>query len=191
MNDKKAGPFGPAAPRSSDRFGAYRGTVGDVIKSRKIFLSLLQPTGIFSVFDKDSSFDRLFPNQDSLSGKGFGNLIALPLFKRSLDQGNSCFINPINVESFPDQWKFLRSIKRIEIAQLDKVLNTLDPSIEVKASGTLTIKRSNKIVLNRNAITFPLINFMKEELNFANSEFLIKKETRKEYLGHNEKFEVS
>jgi hypothetical protein len=47
-------------------------------KGRKIFLSLLQSTGMFSVFDKDSSFDRLFPNQDSLSGKGLGNLIALP-----------------------------------------------------------------------------------------------------------------
>jgi hypothetical protein len=82
-------------------------------KSRKIFLSLLQSTGILSVFDKESSFDRLFPNQDALSGKGLGNLIALPLFKKSLDQGNSCFINPINAQAFPDQWQFLRDIRRI------------------------------------------------------------------------------
>jgi hypothetical protein len=90
-------------------------------KSRKIFLSLLQSTGIFSVFDKDSSFDRLFPNQDSLSGKGLGNLIALPLFKKTLDQGNSCFINPSTTEAYSDQWEFLKSIKRIEIEQLDKL----------------------------------------------------------------------
>lgn len=44
------------------------------IKSRKIFISLLEQAGIFSIFDKSSSFDRLFPNQDFLSGKGFGNL---------------------------------------------------------------------------------------------------------------------
>jgi hypothetical protein len=56
-------------------------------KSRRIFLSILQTTGIFSVFDKDSSFDCLFPSQDSLSGKGLGNLIAPPFFRKSLDQG--------------------------------------------------------------------------------------------------------
>ena len=99
-------------------------------KSRKIFLFLLLSTGIFSVFDKDSSFDRLFPNQDSLSGKGLGNLIALPLFKKSLGQGNSCFINPSTTESYSDQWQFLKSIKRIEIEQLDKLLSTSAPSLE-------------------------------------------------------------
>ncbi|MDZ7743490.1 MAG: hypothetical protein U5Q03_17565 [Bacteroidota bacterium] len=49
------------------------------IKSRKILINILEKTGIFSIFDKQSSFDRLFPNQDYLSGKGLGNLIALPL----------------------------------------------------------------------------------------------------------------
>jgi hypothetical protein len=44
-------------------------------KSRKIIITLLEKIGLFSTFDKNSSFDRLFPNQDSLSGKGFGNLI--------------------------------------------------------------------------------------------------------------------
>ena len=51
------------------------------ITSRKIIKLLLKQAGIFSVFDKGSSFDRLFPNQDHLSGKGLGNLIALPLYQ--------------------------------------------------------------------------------------------------------------
>jgi hypothetical protein len=63
------------------------------LKSRKIFISILEQAGIFSAFDKNSSFDRLFPNQDFLSGKGFGNLIALPLFKTTFDQGNSCLVS--------------------------------------------------------------------------------------------------
>ncbi len=42
------------------------------IRSRKIFISILEQSGAFSMFDKSSSFDRLFPNQDFLSGKGFG-----------------------------------------------------------------------------------------------------------------------
>ena len=49
------------------------------IKSRRIILSIFEKTDVFSVFDKNTSFDRLFPNQDYLSGKGLGNLIALPL----------------------------------------------------------------------------------------------------------------
>jgi superfamily II DNA or RNA helicase len=159
-------------------------------KSRKVFLSILQATGILSVFDKDSSFDRLFPNQDSLSGKGLGNLIALPLFKKSLDQGNSCFINPSTTEAYSDQWEFLKSIKRIEIEQLDKLLSTSASSLEVKTSGTLTIRLSNTIVLNRNAVPLTLINFIKDELNFTNSEFLIKKKLGKNTWGVTRSFKL-
>jgi hypothetical protein len=39
-------------------------------KSRKIMLHILESTGIISPFDKNSNYDRLFPNQDSHSGKG-------------------------------------------------------------------------------------------------------------------------
>ena len=34
------------------------------IRSRKIFISILEQSGAFSMFDKSSSFDRLFLNQD-------------------------------------------------------------------------------------------------------------------------------
>jgi superfamily II DNA or RNA helicase len=165
--------------------GAY-----PAFKSRRVFLSILQATGIFSVFDKDSSFDRLFPNQDSLSGKGLGNLIALPLFKKSLDQGNSCFINPSTTEAYSDQWQFLKSIKRMEIEQLDRLLSTSAPSPEVKTSGTLTVRLSNKIILNRNAVPLVLINFIKDELNFTNSEFLIKKKLGKNTWGTTRNFRL-
>jgi len=47
------------------------------VKSRKIIFRLMEQLGFISAFDKNSSFDRVFPNQDYLSGKGFGNLIAL------------------------------------------------------------------------------------------------------------------
>jgi hypothetical protein len=57
-------------------------------------IALLQKAGLISVFDKNSSFDRLFPNQDYHSKKGLGNLIALPLNKMSLNDGNCCFIDP-------------------------------------------------------------------------------------------------
>lgn len=37
------------------------------------------------------SFDRLFPNQDTLPKGGFGNLIALPLQREPRNSGNSVF----------------------------------------------------------------------------------------------------
>ena len=39
------------------------------------------------------SYDRLFPNQDTLPAGGFGNLIALPLQHRPRQAGNSVFID--------------------------------------------------------------------------------------------------
>ncbi|PIT90634.1 MAG: hypothetical protein COU22_01130 [Candidatus Komeilibacteria bacterium CG10_big_fil_rev_8_21_14_0_10_41_13] len=48
-------------------------------KSRVIILELIRRALGLSNFDKEVSFDRLFPNQDFQSGKGFGNLIVLPL----------------------------------------------------------------------------------------------------------------
>lgn len=39
------------------------------------------------------SYDRLFPNQDTLPKGEFGNLIALPLQKRARERGNSVFLD--------------------------------------------------------------------------------------------------
>ena len=77
-----------------------------------MFIHILQECGVFSVFDKKSSFDRLFPNQDYLSGKGFGNLIALPFNKLTLDKGNNCFVDPETMNPFENQWKFLKGIEK-------------------------------------------------------------------------------
>ena len=57
------------------------------------------------------SYDRFFPNQDTMPKGGFGNLIALPLQRGPREKGNSVFINA-DFEAYPDQWEFLSSIKR-------------------------------------------------------------------------------
>jgi superfamily II DNA or RNA helicase len=142
------------------------------------------------LFDKSSSFDRLFPNQDFLSGKGFGNLIALPFYKKTLEQGNSCFIEIENLEPFPNQWDFIKNIQRISTTELDKLYQIYNTSQNIAIStlpqsnnGKLTIKLNNAVKINRNAISTSLINFLKEELNFLNSEFLIKKKMGKNTFG--------
>jgi hypothetical protein len=95
------------------------------MKSRKIILSLLTESGAISAFDKNSSFDRLFPNQDNHSGKRLGNLIALPLFKPASDQGNSCFIDPQTLEPFTDQWAYLAQIQKVNVKHLDDIYRSL------------------------------------------------------------------
>jgi hypothetical protein len=58
------------------------------------------------------SYDRLFPNQDTLPKGGFGNRIALPLQKAARQNCNSVFVDD-NFRPYEDQWAFLASIRRI------------------------------------------------------------------------------
>lgn len=162
------------------------------IKSRKIFISILEDSGAFSMFDKSSSFDRLFPNQDSHSGKGFGNLIALPLFKTNVEKGNSCFVKPETFEAFTDQWNFLQNIKRVSTNHLDKVYDGLKSGEEsdkkVTTNGKLIISLNNNVRLSRIGLPSTLIHFLKEELNFANTEFFIKKKSGRNTFDTNRYF---
>ena len=68
------------------------------------------------------SYDRLFPNQDTLPRGGFGNLIALPLQKKPREQGNSVFVDD-NFIAYPDQWAFLSTIKRMAPFELSQLVN--------------------------------------------------------------------
>lgn len=60
-----------------------------------------------------SSYDRLFPNQDTIPRGGFGNLIALPLQHEPRQHGNSVFVDQ-EFQPHADQWAFLASVSRIE-----------------------------------------------------------------------------
>ena len=64
------------------------------------------------------SYDRFFPNQDTLPKGGFGNLIALPLQKQARQRGNTVFLDG-QFKPHPDQWAFLASVQRISRAQIE------------------------------------------------------------------------
>ena len=70
-----------------------------------------------------ASYDRLFPNQDFLPAKGFGNLIALPLQGRCRAVGTSVFLDPATFEPWPDQWAFLNSLARLAPERLERLLS--------------------------------------------------------------------
>lgn len=65
-----------------------------------------------------SSYDRLFPNQDTMPKGGFGNLIALPLQKQPRSLGRSVFVDE-DLKHYPDQWAFLASIRPISYRDLE------------------------------------------------------------------------
>lgn len=67
------------------------------------------------------SYDRLFPNQDSIPKGGFGNLIALPLQKRARAHGNSVFVDD-TLTPYLDQWSFLAGIQPMPVREVSPAM---------------------------------------------------------------------
>lgn len=164
----------------------------EAFRSRKIMMSLLQKAALISEFDKNSSFDRLFPNQDYHSKKGLGNLIALPLNKTSLNNENSCFIDPESLQPFDDQWGFLKTINRIAISQLNYIYKEQTNQDELftglfqkeqPMACKLAIVLNSLIHISRAGLPASLVAFLKDELNFANNEYQVKKNINKNTFG--------
>jgi len=154
------------------------------IQSRKIMFELLRQANIISHFEKEPSFDRIFPNQDYHSGKGMGNLIALPLQGTSLHNGNSCFLNPDTMRPYENQWEFLQTVQKTSeesLKLLYKALFTENPqeiltsNLSPNSAVILEIRISNQIYIKRIHLNRKLIVFLRDQLNFYNSDYLAKK----------------
>ncbi len=72
-----------------------------------------------------TSYDRMFPNQDTVPKGGFGNLIALPLQGGPRLKGNSVFIDT-DLKPYPDQWAFLATVERMDSARFEWLMKVLD-----------------------------------------------------------------
>ena len=93
-------------------------------KARAMAFFLLGEAGVIGDDVELSSFDRLFPNQAKLSGKGLGNLISLPFQGSASMQGHTLFLNPSTdyKEPYLDQWELLRTLDRVTPAALDGLI---------------------------------------------------------------------
>lgn len=78
--------------------------------ARRLGSAIISHTCIRTRQLKLTSYDRLFPNQDTMPKGGFGNLIALPLQKKPREQGYSVFVDN-ELCPYPDQWAFLASMQ--------------------------------------------------------------------------------
>ena len=67
------------------------------------------------------SYDRFFPNQDTMPKGGFGNLITLPLQFTPRKAGNSVFIDA-DFRPYPDQWQFLSTIRRMAADAAEEIV---------------------------------------------------------------------
>ncbi len=146
------------------------------------------------------SYDRLFPNQDTLPKGGFGNLIALPLQGNRRKAGNSIFLDE-SLEPYPDPWMPLLSINPINeyavlalIEKLEQQGSLLDilnsnpeeeqedpwvtpkpistfPTIEEPLPEQIELIMSNLLYVPRSNLPALLINQIKKIAAFQNPEF--------------------
>ncbi|MGH9553735.1 MAG: TOTE conflict system archaeo-eukaryotic primase domain-containing protein, partial [Terriglobales bacterium] len=72
-------------------------------QARKLGAALISKSREHAFSSTFKSYDRMFPNQDTLPTGKFGNLIALPMQHESAKNGNSLFVDK-TLEPFEDQW---------------------------------------------------------------------------------------
>ena len=144
-----------------------------------------------------NSYDRFFPNQDTLPKGGFGNLIALPLQKGPRAQGKSVFVDE-QFLPYADQWSFLASISKVSPAALAAATlqvsggnHPLDvafafsdnqdrpwelpPSTERRITdplpASLQIVQADRIYIAKERLPQPLLNRLIRLAAFQNPEF--------------------
>jgi superfamily II DNA or RNA helicase len=96
------------------------------------------------------SYDRLFPNQDTMPKGGFGNLIALPLQYNPRKNGNSVFVDE-NFMPYPDQWLYLNQINKMKIEDVNEIIKTYHKNDKL----TLSVKESRQESINRDHFKLP------------------------------------
>ena len=142
------------------------------------------------------SYDRLFPNQDTMPTGGFGNLVALPLQGRARKNGNSVFVND-DFKPYADQWGFLQSVKKMTVLDLAAAISSrcaqepmgaLSKTSEStpwerptaksmsKAEFPTTIKLvlANDIYIPLKGLSAKSVNHLKRIAAFRNPEFYAK-----------------
>ncbi|SEK50186.1 TOTE conflict system archaeo-eukaryotic primase domain-containing protein [Carnobacterium iners] len=125
-----------------------------------------------------NSYDRLFPNQDTLPKGGFGNLIALPLQKKARIDGNSVFIDQ-NFQEYEDQWQFLSQTKKMTRKNVEQTIEALIN--EIGSTSILPVldgenSRSDKQQLILEKKDFPKkVNYIKMNQLYIKKEGLSQK----------------
>ncbi len=168
-------------------------------KARKLGNAILTEAMNCDVHLSFKSYDRFFPNQDTLPEGGLGNLVALPLQGMARRKGNSVFVDE-DFNAYADQWKMLSQMHKLSEVELDLLLQLhavptlgeLSKTSEAKPweapqmDATQSEDNPKQIVLTRaNMLYIPLaslsakcVNVFKRIAAFRNPEFYEKQGMR-------------
>lgn len=167
-------------------------------KARKLGKTILSEAMNKDVRLSFNSYDRFFPNQDTLPEGGFGNLVALPLQGKARRDGNSVYVNE-EFQSYTDQWDFLLKVQKIDETRITDIILKHNSSIGelTKSSESrpwetpkpTTIEKtdfpSNVTIIRANMLYIPLVGLSAKAINhfkriaaFYNPEFYAKQGMR-------------
>ena len=109
---------------------------------RKLGIKVLETAMNRTGNSKFDSFDRLFPNQDHMPKGGYGNLIALPLQRQAVEQGNSVFVDD-TFKMYSSQTTVLQNIERYSRTKIVDVLK-LFPNVILADVNDKEIEEEDK-----------------------------------------------
>ena len=126
------------------------------------------------------SYDRLFPSQDTMPRGGFGNLIALPLQKKSREQNNSVFLDN-DLNPYHDQWAFLSSIQKMTHQDLERIVKNVQDESEITGVRAVILDETEnepwKLTPSRKYKEPPITGPLPDQINLViSNQIYIEKE---------------
>lgn len=150
------------------------------------------------------SYDRFFPNQDTMPEGGFGNLVALPLQGKARKDLNSVFVDD-EFRAYRDQWTYLNHVQKINETAVDTLLSqhatdnldNLSTSSESKPwstpipqeitttdfHGSIEITKADKVYIPLKSVSGKVVHHLKRIAAFKNPEFYAKQNMRMSTFG--------
>ena len=167
------------------------------ITARKMGSLLLSKTMEIRDNLKIDSFDRMFPNQDTMPNGGYGNLIALPLQSEPSKYNNTVFLDR-NFIPFNDQYSYLSKIRKMDYDDVCAVIKTLSKStidissenIEIKNEikdkqknnfdfpKSISVILNNMVCIDKANLSSSVKNCFRRLATFANPEFFKRQRMR-------------
>ena len=168
------------------------------IKARKLGKFILAEAMNKDVRLSFKSYDRFFPNQDTLPEGGLGNLVALPLQGKARKDKNSVFVDE-DFNVCPDQWEFLQNIRKISEVTIDRLIEkhcsslgeltkssenkpwevpTAESIVKSDFPSSITLTRANMLYIPLAGLSAKVVNHFKRMAAFHNPEFYAKQGMR-------------
>lgn len=168
-------------------------------KARKLGNAILTEAMSCDAHLSFKSYDRFFPNQDTLPEGGLGNLVALPLQGMARRKGNCVFVDE-DFNAYANQWEMLSQIHKLSEVELDMLLRLhteptlgeLSKTSEEKPWETpkmdmmptdcypkeIVLTRANMLYIPLISLSAKCVNVFKRMAAFRNPEFYEKQGMR-------------